>query len=266
MAGAVITAVVIGSCFYLFRDPYKEARKYLTEQGQKDVTVLQTRLQEKRQQETEARIQEEIRKIDSGEQSVYSLFRNAVLLGDSRIYGFKSLGLLSYDQVFAEAGWTIDNIPGVVDAVTAQSPDVIYLSFGVNDMGMQIGRALGPDGYGQTYEQYVKQLLEKNPNAKVVVNSILDPTPQAIERSPNWANVADYNRQIREMCERNGWLYVDNASLTAGGNAPIYQEDGVHFLFDFYPQWARHMLSAIYPQLEQDPVSTQQVASQEETA
>ncbi|MDE5757936.1 MAG: hypothetical protein K2H85_04915 [Allobaculum sp.] len=184
--------------------------------------------------------------MNEGIGSVWTLFKDAVIMGDSRVYGFKSYGFLPENQVLAEAGYTINNITEYLNTIGATQPKVIYLSYGVNDMGLDIGREEGDNGYQTVYERNIQALLERSPNSKIVVNSIIDPTPAAIAAAPRWDKVDDFNRQIKEMCERNGWTYVDNSSLADNGNAPIYAPDGIHFLSTFYETWAKNMLKAQY--------------------
>lgn len=179
--------------------------------------------------------------------SVWNLFDNAMLIGDSRVYGFMSYGFIPANQVKAAGGYTINNIPEFLSAVQAMQPEVIYLSFGINDMGLNIGQEEGEDGYGIVYTRQIESLLERV-DAKIVVNSVIDATPAAVARSPRWDKVADFNRQIKQMCQEHNWIYVDNDSLAQGGNAPIYNADGVHLVSTFYEPWAKNMLKARYSQ------------------
>lgn len=214
---------------------------YLTAQENIDFTQVSAKVDERNRQDAMNRISDV-----NDTTSMWSLFKNTVLLGDSRVYGFMSYGFLPENQVLAAAGYTINNIPEFEETIAAQQPSVMYLSYGVNDMGLNIGASEGENGYQKVYEENIKILLEKSPNTKVFVNSIIDPTPEAIARNPNWNKVEDFNRQIKEMCERNNWTYVDNSALSDGGHAPIYAGDGIHFLSTFYEEWAKNMLMAQY--------------------
>lgn len=181
--------------------------------------------------------------------SVWNLFEDAMLIGDSRVYGFMSYGFIPASQVKAAGGYTINNIPEFLSAVAAMQPEVIYLSFGINDMGLNIGQEEGVDGYKVVYTRQIEALLENVPNATIVVNSVIDATPAAVARSPRWDKVADFNRQIKEMCQEHDWIYVDNDPLAQNGNAPIYNADGVHLVSTFYEPWAKNMLQARYSEI-----------------
>ena len=108
-------------------------------------------------------------------------------------------------------------------------------------MGLNIGENEGDPGYDVVYEEQIKKLLTVDPGAHVYVNSIIPATPAALQKSPRWDKVDAFNAKIKAMCDRNGWTYIDNDALAQGGQANIYQEDGVHFLQQFYSQWAENM-------------------------
>lgn len=245
----LIPLFIVGALggFWYYKDQVRQGTlkaglDFLTTQENNDLAGINSRVDERNRQDALTRFNN----VNEGIGSVWTLFKDSVIMGDSRVYGFKSYGFLPENQVLAEAGYTINNIPEYLDTIAATQPKVIYLSYGVNDMGLDIGREEGDNGYQTVYERNIKALLERSPNSKIVVNSIIDPTPAAIAQAPRWDKVDDFNRQIKEMCERNGWTYVDNSSLAENGNAPIYAPDGIHFLSTFYETWAKNMLKAQY--------------------
>ncbi len=242
----LILVGILGGVWY-YKDQVRQGTMkvgldFLTTQENSDLAGINSRVDERNRQDALTRFNN----VNEGIGSVWTLFKDSIIMGDSRVYGFKSYGFLPENQVLAEAGYTINNITEYLDTITATQPKVIYLSYGVNDMGLDIGREEGDNGYQTIYERNIKAILEKSPNSKIVVNSIIDPTPAAIAAAPRWDKVDDFNRQIKEMCERNGWTYVDNSSLADNGNAPIYAPDGIHFLSTFYETWAKNMLKAQY--------------------
>lgn len=180
--------------------------------------------------------------------SIWNLFDDAVFIGDSRVYGFMSYGFIPSNQVLAAGGYTIQNISEYLNSVALLQPEVIYLSFGINDMGLNIGQDEGENGYAKVYTRQIEALLDRAPKATIVVNSVIDATPNAVANSPRWNKVAEFNRQIKQMCKENDWIYVDNDPLAQGGNAPIYNADGVHLVSTFYEPWAKNMLKARYAQ------------------
>ncbi|MCF0246576.1 MAG: SGNH/GDSL hydrolase family protein [Ileibacterium sp.] len=216
-------------------DPVAEGREYLRMQDSKDLQDISARLDKRRIEELE-------NSISVDPENVFSMFHDYAFLGDSRVVGFSTYGCLDDARIFAAGGDTIKDIDQHLDELKSLQPSVIYLSYGVNDTGMNVGE--GEGGYGAVYEAQIDKILNVVPKAKIVVNSIIAPSPEAIARSPRWANYTDFNSQVKAMCEKRGWIYVDNGPIDQGGAADIYQPDGVHFLSPFYNVWGQNIMNA----------------------
>lgn len=250
---ALAAAIVLGAgaIFYFStrittQASMKEGRTYLKERAEHPVDEVIAKLNERDAQEAEAKEQELINGVRSGSISIWPLFKDSVIIGDSRARGFGDYGDLPDSQVLAVIGSNITDIPDLQGQIEAIKPKVIYVSYGMNDVENKIGSDQGEDGFGKLYEENLKKLLEKSPNSKIVVNAIIPPSAAVRASDPLWEAVDDYNRQIKEMCERNGWTYIDNTDLAEGGNAPIYEPDGIHFIASFYPTWGQSLLSSQY--------------------
>lgn len=236
---AVVGVLVAGLLFMLLGGSgFTEGIAYLEAQSNKEMEELAEKI-------NTDKMNRMIASIDAGNSSIFDFFADSVLLGDSRMYGFGSYGFLPEDRVMAEAGYTIANISEFTDQVKQFQPQYIYLSYGVNDMGLGIGADRGEDGYGQVYEEQINKLLEVSPNSTIVINSIIPPTPGVVESNPTWNQSEEFNEQIKAICEKNGWIYVDNDPLAQGGTADIYAGDGIHFLAGVYPVWATNMYEAV---------------------
>ncbi|MCF0260061.1 MAG: hypothetical protein HUJ54_09405 [Erysipelotrichaceae bacterium] len=218
-------------------DPLAEGKAFLRAQESKDMQEITARLDKRRMDDfTEA--------VQDGSVDVFSMFHDYAFLGDSRVVGFSTYGYLDDARVFAGAGHTIRNVDDYLENLKSLQPSVVYLSYGVNDTGLNIGGGEGEGGYGAVYEAQIDKILDVVPNAKIVVNSIIAPSTEAVARSPRWAAYTDFNEQLKAMCEKRGWTYVDNDALGDGGTAQIYQADGVHFLSQFYYVWGQNILDA----------------------
>lgn len=99
-------------------------------------------------------------------------------------------------------------------------PDVIYVSYGVNDISSNVGQAAGEDGFGSVLAEQLRQIQEASPSSRIAVNSIIDIADSAQEGLLSHESVAAYNEEIRKMCKDNGWIYVDNSSLDPGRSTP----------------------------------------------
>ncbi|MBP3853806.1 MAG: hypothetical protein J6D18_04475 [Erysipelotrichaceae bacterium] len=220
---------------FLFpRTDVSAGQKYIQDQEKAETDTLVKKLAKIRK--------EEIKKAqEEGTLNPFALFNDYVIFGDSRVMGFSSFGYLETSRVFAGTGHTINNIPEWEEQIKTIRPSNLYFSYGVNDMGLDVDSQEG--GYDGVYETNIKKMLEYCPNgATVYVNSILPATPEAVEKSPAWEQVDDYNKKIKDMCQRNDWIYIDNDDITKNGTAEnVYETDGVHFLSVFYPIWAMNM-------------------------
>ena len=229
----VIVLVILGVWLFFPRTNTTLGLEYIQKQEKLSVDSVSSELAKLRK--------EEMRKAqDAGTLNPFSLFRDYVIFGDSRVMGFSSYGYLESSRVLAGTGHTINNIPDWQDNVKTIRPSNVYFSYGVNDMGLDIDSQEG--GYDGVYEGHIKKVLKNCPkDANVYVNSILPATEEAVKKSPAWNQVKKYNKKIKKMCEKNGWTYIDNDEITDNGKADIYQPDGIHFASSFYPTWALRM-------------------------
>ena len=184
----------------------------------------------------------EIEENVNGAASVWSEFKDYVILGDSRAVGFYYYKFLDRSRVFADGGYTIRNIPDYLDEIRVLNPSYIYLCFGLNDTGI---------GYWSTAEEYAAELDERitelqaaAPGVTVVVNSILPATEAAMVRSPVWRKIPSFSAAAKELCEQKGVAFADNDALAEQFMDLYWDVDGVHLKPDFYQYWAKNMLIA----------------------
>ncbi len=218
----------------------------LEDQNVSDVeTVLQEQRTERLQQESEARKQE----LLDGTIDVWSLFGESVILGDSRAVGFFSYEFLPESRVLADPGNTIRQISEHVDEIVQLSPDNIFLCYGLNDVS--IGFWPTKEEYAAEYREILAELQSSCPNAAIYVNSILPAQEVAIEEEASWANIPDYSEAVREMCEEEGYGWVDCNGIIEE-HQDLYDVDGIHMQRAFYPYWAVQMMTAVYDRAIQE--------------
>ena len=177
------------------------------------------------------------------ENGVWDAFTDYLFLGDSRVVGFDVYGFLSSDRVLAESGDTINAITDRMDTIRSYEPKYIFLSFGINDIG--VGLWPTPEEYADAYEEKIDALREALPDAEIYVNSILPAAQYAVEGTPIWGDLPAYSEAVRRMCARKEIPFIDNDALVEErGN--LYEQDGVHFQPDFYYYWAENQLLAVF--------------------
>ena len=165
---------------------------------------------------TNSQVQEKMNLIQEGKIDVFSMFTDYAMYGDSRVYGFGSWGFLPWNHVFADAGATIKNIPDYNEQLKQINPSNLYFSYGVNDMGLNIKKKNGT--YADLYEEKIKNVLKICPKAHIYINSIIPPTENTLKENPNWAKSDIYNKQLKKMCKKNKWIFIDNSNVTENGN------------------------------------------------
>lgn len=237
LIGIVCACIVVISVILLWPDnTTAQGIEYIKTQEDKKVDEISADLKQKKSDELKAA-------VDSGQIDVFALFGDAVIFGDSRALGYSTYGFFQSSHVFASGGATIKDISSWLDQLEVINPSLIFFSYGVNDMGLEIDSEEG--GYDGVYQAQIEQVLQVCPDATIVVNSIIPATPAAVAEAPRWNQVDEYNEKIKSMCEKNDWIYVDNSEISQNGNANIYQADGVHFLRDFYTTWAENMILSV---------------------
>lgn len=162
-------------------------------------------------------------------------FASSVVMGDSITEGFSEYDVLNASSVVSKIGVHLDELEEQVQQVKDLDPQVIFLSYGMNDV---ISTAGDTDQFLQEYEALVEQLREEVPNAHIYMNSIFPVTDSAVQEEPELAQISEYNTALREMCDDMQVGFIDNTEIVED---QYYEEDGVHFKAEFYPIWAERM-------------------------
>lgn len=211
-------------------------------------------LKQQRQQKLQELRDERLRQLESGEISVWSLFEDYVLCGDSRAVGFSFYGFMPEERVLAESGATIlkleENIPNIV----ALNPSNIFLCYGLNDVSIGIWPT--PEDYVAQYSDIIGQIQAQLPDANIFISSILPARDPAFQKSTAWYNIPEYSQAVSEMCGTiSHCYYVDNDAICEQ-YADLWETDGIHVQRDFYPHWAADLITEVYSVSLQDGEDT----------
>lgn len=193
-----------------------------------EVTAIETKIQNLEEQEKKEEEAEDTR-------SIKEIFTSAVVMGDSITAGFSEYDILNASSVVAEIGAGLDGLGEQIKKLKEINPQVVFLSYGMNDILSTQGDT---DLFIENYKSVIKELQKEVPNTKIFVNSIFPVSRQEREREPAFQQLDEYNKVLREMCDKQQIAYVDNTELVS---EQYYEEDGVHFKPDFYPIWAKRM-------------------------
>jgi len=174
---------------------------------------------------------------------VWDQFDKYVFLGDSRVVGFNVFGFLPAERVLAEQGDTILAISDRMEAMKELEPSYIFISYGINDIGIGFWQTAGE--YADAFSEEIDDLRKEFPDAQIYVNSIIPATDEAVEGVSIWGKIPEYSDALKKMCAEKGIPFIDNTKLIEE-HKELYAGDGVHLLAEFYPYWAENQLLGIY--------------------
>ena len=166
---------------------------------------------------------------------------NTVMMGDSRVVGFDVFGYMDENRVLAEGGDTIYEIQQYYDWLQVINPNLLVLSYGINDINADWVPWSNVYEYVDYLNIVMEQLTELLPDTYIYVQSIIPVNETGLATSPTWGAIPDWNWVISENCREMGWRYLDITDL-------IYdfwwclEVDGVHLQTYFYPYWAKAIL------------------------
>ncbi len=139
----------------------------------------------------------------------------------------------------------------VEDGVKQLGAKKVYIMLGMNDVGMGVENAVS------NYTELIGLILDKSPDAKIIVQSM---TPLANGSTSNGKNLNNdnirrFNDRMRETCKANKWYFLDVASaLTdADGYLPRsycsdYPNMGLHLTYSADKVWIDYIRSHPLPE------------------
>lgn len=176
--------------------------------------------------------------------NVWQVFKDYVILGDSRAVGFDVFGFLNPERVLAGAGDNINKIDEHLSQVEALQPRYVFIAYGINDVG--IGLWPTAQKYADDVMRKIEMLREKVPDAQFVVSSILPVQGVAFQQNPAWYDIPDYNQALAETCKEKGIIFADNDQIVQE-HVDLYDPgDYIHLQRDFYQYWGKNLIEAVY--------------------
>lgn len=218
--------------------------EYIKNLEEKSPDAVEAQLKELRRQKLLKMREEYLQKLESGDLSVWTLFEDYVLLGDSRAVGFEYYEFLDSNRVMAEAGATILKLEEHIPDIAAYNPSSIFLCYGLNDVSIGIWPT--PEEYVTQFRDILGQLQAELPDAKVYISSILPARDPAFNTSSAWYDIPEYSAAVEQMCSQiDGCYFIDNDEICQL-YADQWEIDGIHIRTPFYPHWATNMIMTVY--------------------
>lgn len=217
-----------------------KGRAYLKSLSSQDVTRIENQVKAQDAQTNKAAINQKMVQLERDPSKVWPLFKDYVILGDSRAVDFNLF--LDEKYCLAEKNKTINHIKTKMDQVVSLNPRNIIIAYGLNDIS--IPRWKNINTYTADFTQILAALHKKLPHATIYVNSIL---PVHKYPEANYHRIPDYNVTIAKMCRSHGYVYINNSAMAAA-HSGLYAQDGMHVQSSFYKYWGLNIMKAIYAQ------------------
>lgn len=175
---------------------------------------------------------------DAGEEYI----DETLFLGDSNTARMRLYGYISYDNSVASVGMAARSIESYAcakfsgyssyktmpEAVALMQPQRVLITFGTND----VSSSLTAEKFIENYEPGIKAIQEAYPSVDIIVNSIPPIGKQHSNSDMSQSQIDAYNKAIVQMCEENGWKYLNSAEVLKGSDgyakSGYVDSDGIH--------------------------------------
>ena len=174
-----------------------------------------------------------------GELSLKDFFTGIVVMGDSIAEGLVAYDILNPSSVVASIGGRVGNLDGELIRLRELNPSIVFLSYGLNDILLE---NMSVETFIESYGELVGQIQGILPDTRIIINAVFPVRVDVLATHPSLERVADFNVALREFAHSRQITFVDSTDLA---NETFYEEDGIHFLPDFYRYWADDMREVI---------------------
>lgn len=142
-----------------------------------------------------------------------------VSMGAGSITTLKCEQFVGYSQMYT-----------IPDAVAMLKPKRIIIGFGTNNLS---GQSTNADSFIETYLKGLEAIREAWPYADIIVNAIPPLDKQRENQNLYMVQVDAYNAALAEMCEENGFKFLNSAEVlkdpdTGWAKKDYTLSDGVH--------------------------------------
>lgn len=163
-------------------------------------------------------------------------FRGAAICGDSIADDIVSYGWLDRTIVFSKIGVRIDADTEVVKRAVQAKPSVMFLVFGINDIGTYGEKS---DVFITRYTSAIRQIQTELPDTVIYVHAVFPPK-EITKKTEYYQYRDDYNAGLRTMCDDLGVFFIDG-SFILEAMPELYEPDLVHVKRAFYPMWLSYL-------------------------
>lgn len=192
--------------------------------------------------------------IDNKNEIEKDNFSDAVFIGDSRTEGLQINTGLTTARFLAAKGLMVDTAlknnviklkngsrGTVIDGLKEGTYNRVYVMFGMNELGWPY-----LDVFTSRYEKLITEIKKVQPNATIYVQSILPVSKAKSDKDSiyNNENISKFNKAIKDMADKNGYIYLDVASAVTDSNSALpsnASSDGVHLNKEYSQKWLNYL-------------------------
>lgn len=179
--------------------------------------------------------------------------KNTLFIGDSLTVGLKLYGGLTDADYFGISGIGVNGIQtSYMNGITLDTKlesmryETIYIMLGINDIG------INRETYLSSYSALLNHIREKQPDAVIIIQSILVVTASYTNSNPMFNNdeVRARNNALSEMADNEHIFYLDLNNYFMDPNGNLYNDistDGCHLSADAYSIWVNALLNYRIP-------------------
>ena len=177
----------------------------------------------------------------NGELSLKDFFAGIVVMGDSIAEGLVAYDILSPSSVVASIGGRVGSLDGELIRLQELNPIIVFLSYGLNDILLE---NMSVESFLESYGELINYIQNNLPDTRIIINAVFPVREDVLATHPFLERIGEFNEALREFAHSRQITFVDSTSLA---NEIFYEEDGIHFLPDFYRHWADEMRKVVDP-------------------
>jgi len=163
-------------------------------------------------------------------------FDGTAIVGDSIINQVRSFGWLDA-PVFSKGGIHVRKQLDLLDDVEAAQPKVVFLCFGMNDVGV-FQEKVGT--YVQRYSDIIRRLQSNIPGVIIYVHATLPVTEACVQKESKYQYIDLYNSEMEKVCPELGAYFIDSGFILKA-KPELYSSDGRHPRKYYYPLWLTYL-------------------------
>ena len=184
------------------------------------------------------------------EENTYTVFQDALFIGDSRTEGLSLYSGITNADFFGAKSLSIDRILNgervgsgknkrtIYEQLTLKNYSKVYISLGLNELGW-----VYIDRFTEDYETLIREIQKDQPNAVIYVQALIPVTAEKSERDTveNNNQIYWYNTHLVTVAENTGAVYLNADQPLIGDDGALLPDattDGVHFKSEYCKLWA----------------------------